>query len=199
MSVFLDIGTGAGLAGATGVRPFLPPLLAGALARRDVGIDFDGTDWSFLESPGFLVAVLALAVLAYIAERSGANRAPPKGGRGALAIAGGLIGLVLGALLFAGAMADGGEESWIGLVAGPVCAALGWFAVGGLLGRVRGRLEGGAATLVGVYAEAAALVIAAVAIFLPPVSYLVLVVFVVLLFGGRRREGEKYAGLRVLR
>ena len=31
----MDIGTGAGLAGATGVRPFLPPLLAGrARARR---------------------------------------------------------------------------------------------------------------------------------------------------------------------
>jgi Domain of unknown function (DUF4126) len=199
MSLFLDIGTGAGLAGATGVRPFLPPLLTGALARGDVGIDFDGTDWSFLESPGFLLALLALAVLAYGAERSGANRAPPGGGRGALAIAGGVIGLVLGALLFAGAMADGGEESWIGVVAGPVCAALGWLAVGGLLERARARLEGGAAALVGIYAEVAALVIAAVAIFLPPVSYLVLVAFVVLLFGGRRREGEKYAGLRVLR
>ena len=199
MSLFLDIGTGAGLSGATGVRPFLPPLLAGALARGDVGVDFDGTDWSFLESPGFLLALLALAVLAYVAERSGANRAPPEGGRGALAIAGGLIGLVLGAFLFAGAMADGGEEGWIGLDAGPICAALGWFAVGGLLERARARLEGGAATLVGVYAEVAALVLAAVAIFLPPVSYLVLVAFVVLLFGGRRREGEKYAGLRVLR
>ena len=199
MSLFLDIGTGAGLSGATGVRPFLPPLLAGALARGDVGVDFDGTDWSFLESPGFLLALLALAVLAYVAERSGANRAPPEGGRGALAIAGGLIGLVLGAFLFAGAMVDGGEEGWIGLVAGPICAALGWFAVGGLLDRARARLEGGAATLVGVYAEVAALVLAAVAIFLPPVSYLVLVAFVVLLFGGRRREGEKYAGLRVLR
>ena len=77
MSLFLDIGTGAGLAGATGVRPFLPPLLAGALARGDVGIDFDGTDWSFLESPAFLLAVLALAVLAYGVERSGANRSPP--------------------------------------------------------------------------------------------------------------------------
>jgi hypothetical protein len=198
MSLFLDIGTGAGLAGATGVRPFLPPLLAGALARGDVGIDFDGTDWSFLESPVFLLAVLALAVLAYLTERSGANRGPP-GGRGPLAIAGGVLALVLGALLFAGAMADGGEKSWIGLVAGPLCAALGWLAVGGLLERARGRLEGGAATLVGVYAEIAALVIAALAIFLPPVSYLVLAAFVVLLLGGRRREGEKYAGLRVLR
>jgi hypothetical protein len=182
------------------VRPFLPPLLAGALARGDVGIDFEGTDWSFLESPGFLLALLALAAATYVAERSRSNRrAPPEGGRGALAIASGVIGLVLGALLFAGAMADGDEESWIGLVAGPVCAALGWLAVGGLLGRARARLEGGAATLVGVYAEAAALVLAAVAIFLPPVSYLVLVAFVVLLFGGRRREDEKYAGLRVLR
>jgi hypothetical protein len=199
MCLFFDIGTGAGLAGATGVRPFLPPLLAGTLARGDAGIDFDGTDWSFLESPGFLLAVLVLVVLAYVAERSGANRAPPGGGRSALAVAEGVIGLVLGALLFAGAMADGGEESWIGLVAGPFCAALGWFAVGGLLDRARARLQGGAATLVSIYAELAALLIAAVAIFLPPVSYLVLVAFVVLLFGGRRREGEKYAGLRVLR
>jgi Domain of unknown function (DUF4126) len=199
MCLFFDIGTGAGLAGATGVRPFLPPLLAGTLARGDAGIDFDGTDWSFLESPGFLFGLLVLVVLAYAAERSGSNRAPPAGDRPALAVAEGVIGLVLGALLFAGAMADGGEEGWIGLVAGPVCAALGWLAVGGLLDRARARLQGGAATLLGVYAEVAALLIAAAAIFLPPVSYLVLVAFVVLLFGGRRREGQKYAGLRVLR
>jgi hypothetical protein len=199
MCLFFDIGTGAGLAGATGVRPFLPPLLAGTLARGDAGIDFEGTDWSFLESPGFLFGLLVLVVLAYAAERSGSNRAPPAGDRSALAIAEGVIGLVLGALLFAGAMADGGEQSWIGLVAGPVCAALGWLAVGGLLDRARARLQGGAATLLGVYAEVAALLIAAAAIFLPPVSYLVLVAFVVLLFGGRRREGQKYAGLRVLR
>src|SRR4051794_27939803 len=57
MSVFMDTTTGMGLSGATGVRPYLPPLLAGALARGDTGIDFDGTDWHFLESTGFLLAV----------------------------------------------------------------------------------------------------------------------------------------------
>ncbi len=79
MSLFLDIGTGAGLAGATGVRPFLPPLLAGALARGDVGIDFDGTDWSFLESPAFLAAVLVLALASYALDR--ATRETGRGAR----------------------------------------------------------------------------------------------------------------------
>jgi hypothetical protein len=192
MSVFLDTTTGIGLAGATGVRPYLPPLLAGALARSDTGIDFDGTDFSFLEAPGFLAAVLALGVIAYLAERSEANRR-------SVALFGGAVGVALGALLFAGALADGGTDSWPGLIGGAICAVLGWRAVGGLVERARSRLEGGAAALLTAYADAAALVLAAIAIFLPPASLLALVAFVALLLGGRRRAGEKYAGLRVLR
>lgn len=191
MSVFLDTTTGIGLAGATGVRPYLPPLLAGGLARSDIGIDFDGTDWRFLESTGFLVAVLAVGVIAYLAERSQRQRA--------VEVFSGAVGIVLGALLFAGALADGGTEAWPGLVAGPICALLGWRAVGGLVERVRGRLEGGAAALLTAYADAVALLLAAIAIFVPPASLLAIAAFVVLLVGARRREGEKYAGLRILR
>ena len=199
MSVFLDTTTGIGLAGATGVRPYLPPLLAGGLARGDTGIDFDGTDWSFLESTGFLLAVLALGIAAYLVERSQAGRPAPPGTRSPVEIFSGVAGVVLGALLFAGALADGGSASWPGLVAGPICAVLGWQAVGGLVERARQRLEGGAAALLTAYADALALLLAALAIFVPPVSILAIAAFCVLLFGGRRREGEKYAGLRILR
>ena len=191
MSVFLDTTTGIGLAGATGVRPYLPPLLAGGLARADTGIDFDGTDWRFLESTGFLLAVLAVGVGADLLERSQARRP--------VEIFSGVVGIVLGALLFAGALADGGTDAWPGLVAGPLCALLGWLAVGGLVERARQRLEGGAAALLSAYADAVALLLAAIAIFVPPASLLAIAAFLVLLLGGRRREGEKYAGLRILR
>jgi hypothetical protein len=202
MSLFLDISTGAGLASSTGVRPYLPPLLAGALASGDIGIDFDGTDLWWLESPAFLAAVLALAVIGFVVERSEANRASPdmgaRAGRRPAEILAGVMGLVLGALLFAGALLDNDQEAWIGLVFGPLCAALGWLAIGGLVERVRGRLPAQAA-LVTAYADAAALILAAIAIFVPPLALLAIPGFIVLLLGGRRREGEKYAGLRILR
>jgi hypothetical protein len=203
MSLFLDIGTGAGLASSTGIRPYLPPLLAGGLARGDIGIDFDGTDLHFLESTAFLAAVVAVGVAAFLLERSAANRASPdiggRAGRGPVEILSGLIGIALGALLFAGALADNGHEAWIGLAFGPLCAALAWLAIGGLVERVRARLEPDQAALVTAYADAAALILAAIAIFLPPLAFLAIPGFVVLLLGGRRREGEKYAGLRILR
>jgi hypothetical protein len=215
MSLFLDIGTGAGLSSATGVRPYLPPLLAGGLARSDIGIDFDGTDLWWLESPGFLAGVVALGVIAFFVERlppaprtrgiggAAANRASPdiegRIGRGPAEILSGLIGVALGTLLFAGALYDTGQPSWIGLVFGPLCVALAWVAVGGLVERVRARLEPDQAALVTAYADGAALILAGIAIFLPPLAYLAIPGFVVLLLGGRRREGEKYAGLRILR
>jgi hypothetical protein len=195
MSAFIDFSTGAGLASSTGIRPYLPPLLAGGLARGDIGIDFDGTDFSFLESPAFLGAVVAVGVVAFLVERSRTADT----GRGAAELLSGALGLLLGALLFAGALADGGETTWIGLVLGPLCAALGWLAVGGLVERVRARLEPDQAALLTAYGDAAALVLAAIAIFVPPLALLAIPGFVLLLAGGRRREGEKYAGLRILR
>jgi Domain of unknown function (DUF4126) len=192
MSVYLDIGQGAGLAGASGIRPFLPPLLTGAMARGDVAVDFDGSGWGFLESPAFLLAVFGLAVLWYGAERSGLNGLW-------LERTTALLGLAAGALLFAGSLAAGGDAAWPGLLGGLACAALGYAAVGGLFERARERLAGEGSELLALYAEGAALILAGVAILLPPVSFLALAAFVLMLLKQRRDADRKYAGLRVLR
>jgi hypothetical protein len=191
----MDIGQGAGLASASGVRPFLPPLLAGALARGDLGIDFSGTDYGFLESPGFLLAVLVLAVLAYALDR----RRSDAGARDPASLLLAALALALGALLFAGSLADGNHESWPGLIAGVACAALAYAAVATLFARARGRLEGGAANLLSVYADLLALALAGLAIAVPPVGLVALVAFAVLIARSRTGRGRKYEGLRVLR
>jgi hypothetical protein len=201
ISLPLDIGQGAGVSGATGVRPFLPALLVGALARNDSGVDFDGTDYSFLESPAFLLVVLALAVVAYFVNQRTAD-----GGQRTewLERAGGLVGMVLGALFFAGSLAAGGETSWWGLPAGLVCAALGYFGVAALFGRARRRLATQpdtrtARSLIDLYAEGIALVLAAVALFVEPVGYVALAAFALLIVRSRGERGQKYEGLRILR
>jgi hypothetical protein len=72
-------------------------------------------------------------------------------------------------------------------------------AVGGLLERARGRLDPGAASLLPLYADGAAILLATLAVFAEPAGFLALAAFVFLLVGGRREEGRKYAGLRILR
>jgi hypothetical protein len=131
-------------------------------------------------------------VLSYGAERSGANRRP-------LTLALAVAGAVLGALMFAGSLASGGREAWPGLPAGILCAALAWAAVGGLFDRARRRLDESGAAFLSLYAEGGALVLAGVAVFVPPLSFLALAGFLVLLVRGRRDRDRKYAGLRVLR
>lgn len=192
MSLVLDAGAGTGIAGATGVRPFLPPLLVGALARGDHGITFRHTSFAFLQSPAFLAAVFALAVISYAIERRG-------GASVALERILALVALALGALLFAGALAHADADWWPGLPAGAMCAAAGYLAVAVLFARARRRVEGSAAGLIELYAEGIALALAGVSIALPPVGFAAFAAFLVLLARGRSRSGQKYEGLRILR
>ncbi len=191
MKLLLDILQGAGLSAAAGLRPFLPALLAGGLASGDLGIDFDGTSFAFLESPWWLLAVTVGLVASIAARRFF------EAGAGEAALAG--IGLGMGALLFAGTLDDRFDTWWPGVPAGIACAALAAAAARSLLGRVRRRLDREAAAALPVYVEGAALLLAGLSVLLPPLGLAGLVALGLLLVRSRRREGEKYAGLRILR
>jgi hypothetical protein len=196
MRLFLDICTGAGLATAAGIRPFLPALVTGALASADLTIDFDGTDYAFLEKGWFLLLILVALLAMIVLQRSRGSDAVERGPAGS-ALAG--IGIALGALLFAGTLADHGYTAWPGLIAGVACAALGHFAVRNLFERVRARVDEAVKNALVVYADAASFFSALLAILVPPISILLLGFLGWLLVGGRRRQGEKYAGLRILK
>jgi hypothetical protein len=190
--LLIDILQGAGLAGAAGIRPFLPALVAGALASADLGIDFGGTPFAFLESPGWLLAVVVAVILVAAAQRRGVPEA-----RLESALAG--IGIGLGALLCAGALADRHDVWWPGLLAGGLSAALAGAAVRSVISRTRARLDAEARAALPLYAEGSATVLALLAVVAAPITVAALAFFAFLLRGARRRAGEKYAGLRILR
>jgi hypothetical protein len=184
ISLFLDIGQGSGLASASGVRPFLPPILAGALGRADLGVNFSGGDFAFLESLPFIAVLVVLAIGAYV------TRVPPP----LLAAS----AIVLGALLFAGSLTEGGREGWVGLPLGAACAALAWYASARFFARARARLDS-EVPLLDAYGDLIALSLAIVSVVIPPLAFGAIAAFVLLLIRGRATEGRKYEGLRILR
>ena len=129
MSIVLDIGQGAGLAGATGVRPFLPPCSRGRWRAGTSASTSTTRGWQFLESPAFLLAVLALAVAAYLAERGGTNRRDARDRhRGASPSCSGRCSSPA-------RWRPGTDPPWRARGAGVLCAALAAAAVGGVLER----------------------------------------------------------------
>jgi Domain of unknown function (DUF4126) len=195
MKLLLDILQGLGLASATGLRPFLPALLAGALASDDLGLDFDGTQFAFLESPWWLLA-LVIALVASVFLRRLLESGP-----GEAALSG--LGIGLGALLCAASIDDRHATWWYGILVGAAVAYLASSVSRQLFARVRARFvsadDAAAAAALPFYGEAAGLVVAGASILFPPLAIVAIGFLVALLITGRRRSDQKYAGLRILR
>ena len=194
MDLFLAISQGIGTSLAAGVRTFLVPLLVGAMARANLGVDFDGTEYEFLESVVWLAIMLAMIVGAWWVERADIPVSP------AVWV---VASAAIGAVLFAGSLAERDYASEPGLFAGMVVALFGFFAAQAFLGGAQERLsargESGAAGTLSLVVDLAALVVAALAVLVEPVSYLALAFCAWVLLVRRRRAAQKYEGLRILR
>jgi hypothetical protein len=200
------IGLGLGLAAACGLRPFLPLLLAGALASSGtLGVSFSQGAYTFLESNWWLLVVVVALVLAYALQMlfSLAPTIDPstRSGRGdplAASIAGLSVGA--GALLFAGTLAAHGDSAWPGILGGFLAAGLAHRASGPVTTRARGRLpDRGAREALTVYLDAASLLLAALVALLHPLGYVAIALLAWFAWRMRARADEKHAGLRILR
>ena len=196
MHLAFDIFQGLGIAAAVGIRPFLPALVVGVLAAAGVQIHFAHTDFAFLQEAPFLFALVVAALALAIAERQLPEYTTSRGPLLFTILA---LSLAIGALLFAGALAQNHYPLWGGILGGVVCAALGAAASVPLLIRVRARLDAEAASAVPVFAEGTAVMIALLSVLAPPIGLIAVLLLAWLLLAGRHREGEKYAGLRILR
>jgi hypothetical protein len=204
--ILFYIGLGVGLAAACGLRPFLPVLLAGALASASVlGVSFSHDPFRFAQSDWWLLAVALALALAYVLQlllglgalvdaEAGKGRAQP--------LAAALAGLAYGAgaVLFAGTLAAHGDAWWPGLLGGLAAVALAQRAVLPVFARARARLADGVAKqALTVYLDAASLLVAVLVALLHPLGYVVLALLAWFALRGRARGEEKYAGLRILR
>jgi hypothetical protein len=204
--IFFYIGLGAGLAAACGLRPFLPALLAGALASGNaLGVSFAQAPYHFLQAGWWLLAVTVAFAIAYALQLALGLSATidPGEGRGrpdplAAALAG--IAYGTGALLFAGTLAAHHDAWWPGVIGGLAAVWLAQTAVAPVISRARRRLGDRAAReALTVYLDAASLVFAALVALVHPLGYVLVALLAWLLLSSRARAGERYAGLRILR
>lgn len=200
------IGLGLGLAAACGMRPFLPLLLAGALATSGaLGVSFSRGAFTFLEADWWLLAVTVALALSYalqvllslaptIDQGERSTRPDPL----AASLAG--VGVAGGALLFAGTLAAHGDASWPGIIGGFLAAGLAQRASGPTIARARKRLpDRGAREALTVYLDSASLLLAALVALLHPLGYVAVALLAWYVWRMRARSEEKYAGLRILR
>jgi hypothetical protein len=212
------IGLGAGLAAACGLRPFLPALLAGALASSSaLGVSFGGHSFHFLQATWWLLAAAVALVLSYalqallglapVIDPSDRGKRPDPLGASLTG-----LGLGAGAVLFAGTLAAHDDAWWPGLIGGLLVAALAQRAAWPVIARARSRLgasspqrpgtgkgDRGAREALTVYLDGCAVLLAALVALLHPLGYVAIALLAWFALRGRGRGQEKYAGLRILR
>lgn len=192
----MAICQGLGLALAVGIGGPLAALFISMMASIGAGIATDATDYDFIAATWFLVTLLAIVVVFMLARSRNVMRWPT------IAVL-----AAIGAVVFAASLAEEGDAAWPGLIAGVLATALAatiaWSILAGAIARAEGNEPGSkeadAANVMIISFAAAGIVLAAASLFVPPVSLLALVALLWLALGRRRRDAEKYEGLRILR
>jgi hypothetical protein len=198
MDLLLAICQAIGIGIAVGIGGPVVALFVAFMASIEAGIDPRGTDWDFLGESWFIAVLLAANIVGVYLDRSASESAR----RSFHVFIAGAFGAVAGAA----SLAEQGEPAILGLVLGLLAGVGSGLVAYDILAGARrragasgkGDTKATAATLELIFA-AAGILVALLALFVSPLALLGLVGLAVLAAGRRRRAGEKYEGLRVLR
>lgn len=201
MSAFTDIGQGAGTSSSTGFRPLLPLIVVGAMAKADAGIDLAGTSFSWMESWVFIVLLALVYIAGWLIDRGGSNLMRRGGGDPEARADYAILAAICGAILFAASLDAGGDTDWPGIIAGALVAFIGYLGFSRFFMRANRRLAaaGDPGTVIGLGRDLLTIAVVVLVVLVDVLGYVVLLAAIALAVNARRREGEKYEGLRVLR
>lgn len=188
MAIAWALGAATGISALAGFRAFLPMAVFIFMSRMGWawGFKVQDTPFDFLQSSVAIGILLALVVLEIFFTRAGTLRAVEQTLRLPFAV-------VAGALLFAATMAGEfpGWEHFLGLPAGALLAALGYYSYRGLTQVGQGNDPGPALDVL-------VLLLSVTTILLPPAGYTLGVATLWMAVRVRRLRKMKYKGLRVL-
>lgn len=218
MDTLLDVFTAFGVGAAAGLSPFVAIAAVVLLSALHVGVNPDGSDFSFFNDVVAVVVAALVLVQAFLADLSGGGlrfriaadrRIHPSIHWLAAVVMGGLAGSVV--------FVANDYDPVIGTIVGVLGAALVAYGGSGFFGRVGERVKrsrdakqkkneekgkekssgdtGAIALAVDLITIAAVLV----SLLLPPLGLIVPLLVIVAMLGNRRKEQQKYEGLRTLR
>lgn len=183
----------AGLSVVAGVRAWLPALLVAVLARADLGVDFEGTDFAFFESAVSILILFAFTVVIVFTERRYKNQTPTF-----LLYALPISTMSVGGLLGGACFAEQTSIWWPGILLGITLSGSSYAASSKFLLRVKKRLDDETRKSLPALVDGAMFIFAAAIVALPPVAVFPSAFFLWLLIALRKKDDHP-GGLRILR
>ncbi|MBJ7348000.1 MAG: hypothetical protein JHC87_05450 [Thermoleophilaceae bacterium] len=224
MDTLLDIFTAIGIGAAAGLAPLVAIAATVLLATLHVGINPESSDFKIITDSAFVLIAVVVLVQSLLSDTTpGGLRFRIAADRPRLAWLIWVVAAVCGG--FAGAVVFEAQAHppAVGAVLAGASAVLVSFAATGFFGRVGARLQSKAQAnaakhqdkqkdagkdqaadktsgrSLALLVDVLTLIAVVLALVVPPTGLILPIFAVVLLFGVRRKKGQKYEGLRVLR
>ncbi len=218
MDTLLDVFTAFGVGAAAGLSPFVAIAAVVLLSALHVGVNPDGSDFSFVNDVVAVVVASLVLVQAFLADLSGGGlRFRIAADHRLHRLAHWIVSAVLAGLAGSVVFVANDHDPVIGTIVGVLGAVLVAYGGSGFFGRVGERVKrsrdakqqknaeqgkekgSGDAGAIALAVDLIAIAAVLASLVAPPLGLIVPLFVIVAMIGSRRKQQQKYEGLRTLR